>query len=74
MVAIPLSHKAKSAKWQETLRQWLEWNEAYELLTARLFHAKDDPSQLEALADELDRCRQAIAAASRELLDQTAGG
>jgi hypothetical protein len=68
MVTAHLSRKPATAEWQETLRRWLQWNEAYEQLTLRMFQAKDDPARLEALAEQLEHARQAIVAASRDLL------
>ena len=53
---------------QAALRLWLEWNEAYEDLTAQMFQAGGDFAQMEALADQLDQLRQQAVAASRELL------
>lgn len=72
MVTAQFFRKPTSVEWQEALRRWLEWNEAYEQLTARLFQAKDDPARLESLADQLEDLRQAIVAASRELLQAAA--
>jgi hypothetical protein len=68
MVTAQRSRATKAAAWQEALRQWLQWNEAYEQLTTRMFQAKGDPGRLESLADELDRVRERAVAASRELL------
>jgi len=74
MVTAQLSRKPATVEWREALRRWLQWNEAYEQLTLRMFQAKDDPPRLEALAEQLERSRQASVAASRELLRQTSGG
>jgi len=53
---------------EAALRLWLEWNEAYEDLTAQMFQAASDFARMEALADHLDQLRQQAVAASRELL------
>lgn len=53
---------------EAALRLWLDWNEAYERLTARMFQAAGDFARMEALADEIDQFRQQAVAASRELL------
>jgi len=68
MMLTRFSRARVPAPWQEALQRWLQWNEAYEELTARMFQAKDDLERLEALADQLDGVRQEAVAASRALL------
>jgi hypothetical protein len=52
----------------DALRLWLQWNEAQEHLTGRMFRAAKDASQIEALADHVDQIRQRALAATREAL------
>lgn len=63
-----ISPAQTAARMQTALRLWLDWNEAYERLTARMFQAAGDFARMEALADEIDQLRQQAVAASRELL------
>lgn len=51
---------------RDALRHWLDWNQAYEQLTARMFQASADPERLEALAEQVDRLRRRAVAASRQ--------
>lgn len=68
MAAIQVFEDATAVGWQEALRRWLQWNEAYERLTERMFQVKEDRMCLEALADQLDDLRQQALAASRAAL------
>lgn len=50
------------------LELWLQWNEAYQTLTQRMYEGRTDFHQLEMLADQLDALRLKAVEESRRLL------
>lgn len=69
MAVVEFSRGSTTAAWQDALRRWLQWNDAYEQLTAQIFEADGDSMRLEALADQLDQFRLDAVIASRALLE-----
>ncbi|MBI2827571.1 MAG: hypothetical protein HYX69_23090 [Planctomycetia bacterium] len=53
---------------KEALELWLQWNEAYETVTAAAFKKGFDQRQLEAAMDQMDRIRARAIALSAVLL------
>lgn len=49
---------------------WMEWNRAYEELTALMYSHRYDVKRLESLADELDRLRHRAANLTAQLLSR----
>jgi hypothetical protein len=68
----PLSDSPKDLKsgWQEALRLWLRWNDAYEKVCEVLFQSRGDPQKLEQLMDRKDQIRQQAVELSRKLLQR----
>lgn len=54
--------------WERVLTLWLEWNEADEQLTEKLFIAGSDLHRIEAIMDQADRLRIRATELSRQLL------
>ena len=54
--------------YREALSLWLEWNRAYEHVTARMFDARHDPAALQELMDQADELRRQAVARSELLL------
>jgi hypothetical protein len=52
----------------EVLRLWLEWNEAYDTITERLFQVGNDRRRQEDLLDQLDALRRKAVKMSEDLL------
>jgi thioesterase domain-containing protein len=50
------------------LDMWLQWNEAYQNLTQRMYEERTDFHQLEMLADQLDEMRLKAVEKTRRLL------
>jgi len=50
------------------LEMWLQWNEAYQNLTQRMYEERTDFHQLEMLADQLDEMRLKAVEKTRRLL------
>lgn len=50
------------------LELWLEWNEAYQTLTQRMYEEKTNFHQLEMMADQLDALRLKAVEETRRLL------
>ncbi len=57
-----------NSSFEEALRLWLNWNDAYEKLTSHMFEVGEDQEQLEALMDHVDRIRQQAVDLSRKML------
>lgn len=53
---------------ETTLEMWLQWNEAYQDLTQRMYEDRTDFHQLEMLADQLDEMRLKAVEKTRKLL------
>lgn len=53
---------------QAALGLWMEWNRAYQELTALMYSHRYDVKRLESLADELDRLRHRAADLTAQLL------
>jgi len=47
---------------------WLQWNEAYQTLTQRMYEERTDFHQLEIMADQLDEMRLRAVEETRKLL------
>jgi hypothetical protein len=60
---------ALDARYRETLRLWLRWNEAYEQVTHAMCRPGETQERLEQLMDEMDQLRQAAIAQSLNLLN-----
>jgi hypothetical protein len=54
--------------YREALSLWLEWNRAYEELTARIFDSRTEPRSVEDLLDQVDKMRQRAIERSEALL------
>jgi hypothetical protein len=63
---IPVSDRELA--WREAALLWLRWNEAYERVTEAMFAGRNNPSELERLADEADALRREAVVRSRNLL------
>lgn len=53
---------------ETVLAMWLEWNEAYQDLTRRMYEERTDFHQLEIMADQLDDMRLRAVEATHKLL------
>lgn len=50
------------------LGMWLQWNEAYQTLTQRMYEERTDFHQLEIMADQLDEMRLRAVEETKRLL------
>lgn len=53
---------------ETVLGMWLEWNEAYQDLTRRMYEDRTDFHQLEIMADQLDEMRLKAVEETQKLL------
>lgn len=53
---------------ETVLGMWLQWNEAYQTLTQRMYEERTDFHQLEIMADQLDEMRLRAVEETRKLL------
>jgi len=61
----------QAALWRDSLRLWLQWNEAHDALTAAMFESRQDAarqSELIEQMDQLDQLRWRAVELAQELL------
>ena len=67
----PLERMSDSeARFRQALSLWMQWNEAYERATSRMFDVGADPAQLEAVMDQMDEVRRRAVELTRRALDK----
>ena len=55
---------------RQALALWMQWNEAYERATSRMFDVGANPAQLEAVMDQMDEVRRRAVELTQRVLDK----
>lgn len=58
----------QSERLREALQAWMQWNDRYENLSANMYRAGHDVSQMKSLAAEVDQLRQKAVGLTRDLI------
>ena len=67
---VGLSSPDSGGCWRTALSMWLQWNEAHQKVTCRMFQQGQDQQQIEDLMDQLDRLRKEAVARSERLIER----
>ncbi len=65
------SNLAANARYRDAVRMWLQWNEAYETATGRIFEKRSDPQAMQDEMDRMDQLRRQAITFSQELLEHS---
>jgi hypothetical protein len=60
----------QTSRFKAALELWLRWNDVYQQVTADLFDARKDQTQLTEFMDQMDRLRVEAIEVSRKLLER----
>jgi hypothetical protein len=59
-----------SARYREALSLWLDWNRAYETVTAQMFDNRGDVAAMREMMDRMDEVRRRAVELSQALIVQ----